>query len=151
MPSKGIKIFGSLAIFFGIIGILFGIGNGIGISIQSPKWIGITIPGYYSSQYLKIGIIIMIILYGAFLISGVGILMLKSWAPKLIIGLSAIALLLNKFYGYYSDYFTSIKRIDGINIPPVIPVLIIFLLGPLYYIFNFWFFNRSGVKKQFQK
>lgn len=147
--SGGIIAFGILAILFAGIGLFQGIPLVIGMIQKSSQWTTIINATPLPLSYFRVSVIIGITISSLLLISGIGLLRIKSWARKLVLGISVVIILRNL-----------ISLIIGLTIPanPVWTTLrgrgmltFAMFVGSIFYILILWYFNRSMVKAQFQK
>ena len=147
--SGGIIAFGILAILFAGIGLFQGIPLLIGMIQKSSQWTTIIDVTPLPLPYFRVSVIIGIIISSLLLISGIGLLKIKSWARKLVLGISVIIILRSL-----------ISLIIGLTIPtnPVWTtsrgrgtLIFAMFVGSIFYILILWYFNRAAVKKQFQK
>jgi len=147
--SGGIIAFGVIAILFAGIGLFQGIPLLIGMIQKSSQWTMVINVTPLPLSYFRVSVIIGISISSLLLIAGIGLLKIKSWARKLILGISIVIILRNL-----------VSLTIGLAIPanPVwttlrgrgILVLAMFV-GSIFYILILWYFNRAIVKKQFQK
>ena len=147
--SGGIIAFGVLAILFAGIGLFQGVPLLIGMIQKSSQWTTIIDITPLPLPYFRVSVIIGIVISGLLLVSGIGLLKVKSWARKLVLGISVIIML---------------RSLISLTIGLTIPVnlawatprgrgILIFtmFIGSIFYILILWYFNRAIVKEQFQK
>ncbi|MBA7715334.1 hypothetical protein ES703_124375 [subsurface metagenome] len=147
--SRGIIAFGIVAILFAGIGLFQGIPLAIGMIQKSSQWTTIVNATPLPLPYFRVSVTIGIIISSLLLISGIGLLKIKSWARKLVLGISVIIIL---------------RSLISLTIGLTIPVnlawatprgrgILIFTMcaGSIFYILILWYFNRAIVKEQFQK
>ena len=76
------------------------------------------------------------------LVAGIGILVLKPWARKLLLSLALIVIPV----GTANLIFTSVKYTD---LSLIMGTTLGFIFGLVYYILVLWYFNKANVKKVF--
>lgn len=147
--SRGIIAFGVLAILFAGIGLFQGIPLLIGMIQKSSQWTTIVNATPLPLPYFRVSVTIGIIISSLLLISGIGLLKIKSWARKLVLGISVVIILRNL-----------VSLIIGLTAPtnPVWTtprgrgtLIFAMFVGSIFYILILWYFHRAIVKKQFQK
>ena len=145
----GIIAFGVVAILFAGIGLFQGIPLLIGMIQKSSQWTTIIDITPLPLSYFRVSVIIGIIISTALLVSGIGLLKIKSWARKLVLGISVVIILRNL-----------ISLIIGLTIPAIAAwttlrgrgtLIFAMFVGSIFYILILWYFNRAIVKEQFQK
>ncbi len=147
--SGGIIAFGVVAILFAGIGLFQGMPLLIGMIQKSSRWTTSINATPLPLSYFRASVIIGIIISSLLLISGIGLLKLKSWARKLVLGISVIIILRSL-----------VSLIIGLTMPanPVWTTprgrrMLIFAMfvGSIFYILILWYFNRTMVKKTIPK
>ena len=147
--SGGIIAFGVLAILFAGIALFQGIPLLIGMIQKSSQWTMVINVTPLPLSYFRVSVIIGIIISSLLLISGIGLLKIKNWARKLVLGISVVIILRNL-----------VSLIIGLTIPAnpiwITPrgkgtLVFAMFVGSIFYILILWYFNRSMVKAQFQK
>ena len=127
--SKGVSFFGWSIIIFQL-----------GALAQSAR------PGYFVKYLapfpletaLRTSIMIL------FLLGGIGILRLLSWARKLVIWVTIIA-----FFDLIFFCLTRMPKLPGVDIRTVVLTAMIMIF--IYYLATVYFFTRPKVKAQFNK
>ena len=147
--SGGIIAFGVIAIFFAGIGLFQGIPLLIGMIQQSSQWTMVINVTPLPLSYFRVSVIIGIVISGLLLVSGFGLLKIKSWARKLVLTISVVIILRNL-----------VSLIIGLTTPTnpawTTPggrgtLIFAMFVGSIFYILILWYFNRAIVKNQFQK
>jgi len=147
--SGGIIAFGVVAIFFAGIGLFQGIPLLIGMIQKSSQWTMVINATPLPLPYFRVSVIIGLVISGLLLVSGFGLVKIKSWARRLVLGISIVIILRNL-----------VSLIIGLTIPAnpawTTPrgrgtLIFAMFVGSIFYILILWYFNRAVVKKQFQK
>lgn len=143
----GIIAFGVLAILFAGIGLSQGIPLLIGMIQKSSQWTMVINVTPLPLPYFRVSAIIGIVISGLLLVSGLGLLKIKRWARRLVLGISIVIILRNL-----------VSLIIGLTIPTnpawTTPrgrgiLMFAMFVGSIFYILILWYFNRAIVKKQF--
>ncbi len=145
----GIIAFGVVAILFAGIGLFQGIPLLIGMIQKSPQWTTVISLTPLPLSYFRVSATIGIIISTALLVSGIGLLKIKNWARKLVLGISAVIILRNLvsfIIGLTMPANPAWTTLRGRGI-----LIFVMFVGSIFYILILWYFNRTRVKKQFQK
>ena len=131
--KKGVTAFGIIAIVFGSLNTLSNI-CGWRVFVkedvrQAFEQYGTTLK--YVNVYFTIGAVLAILL----LISGIGILKMKKWARRLILGIAAV-IIATRIIQFVMGLI-KVKHITRVPFELIFALII-------------WFFNRSSVKAQFR-
>jgi len=148
--SRGVTIFGVIAIIFGALGTLGSCFGCIIFIARGPLLMqALEQYGLASKQITTFLVVLLVgtVLAISFLISGIGILRLREWARRLISG-TAVAIIVARVIqfttGFYEAKYIALPEAKYIALFKTISALI-------FYGLIIWFFNRASVKAQFQK